>query len=347
MSRPSTRCSRSRRLRSLYSLRLRTTESDANGQPSLHTPPVTLQERLIHLVFARDQAGQDRLYLDGAQVAARQAAGSFANWDGGFALALANEVSGDRPWLGSYHLVAIYGRALTAAEVSQNHQFGPDGQGPPPTPTATHTPTATNTPTATRTPTNTPRATRTPTSTPRASATPSSTPSSTRRELLVFDWNKPVTKRDHGFPRDYPPMASANGNWVSPVNYAQGRFYYRVQIRSQPVAQRMKLQFCFWQDNYTLEECGPMANVYGSSGTQVTWSALVEDMWVKHDPIDWTRPRQTNGVAIKNSAGLPVSDWNNWNWNGENPDLWYPLDMRFTVVVVAKGATFSGWGNYP
>ena len=112
----------------LFDLRLRTTESDANGQPSLHTPPGTLQERLIHLVFTRDQAGQDRLYLDGAQVAVRQAAGSFANWDGAFALALANEVTGDRPWLGSYHLVAIYGRAFTAAEVIQNHQFGPDGQ---------------------------------------------------------------------------------------------------------------------------------------------------------------------------------------------------------------------------
>jgi hypothetical protein len=38
-----------------------------------------------------------------------------------------------------------------------------------------------------------------------------------------------------------------------------------------------------------------------------------------------------------------VSDNNNWNWAGENPDEWYPLDLRFTVVVVAKGSTFSGW----
>ena len=41
-----------------------------------------------------------------------------------------------------------------------------------------------------------------------------------------------------------------------------------------------------------------------------------------------------------------MSNYNGWNWNGEDPTEWYPLDMRYTVVVVAKGATFSGWGNY-
>jgi len=27
-------------------------------------------------------------------------------------------------------------------------------------------------------------------------------------------------------------------------------------------------------------------------------------------------------------------------------DEWYPLDFRFTVVVVAKGGGFSGWDTY-
>ena len=37
-------------------------------------------------------------------------------------------------------------------------------------------------------------------------------------ELLIFDWNKPVTTAQKGFPWDKPPKQ--NGNWVSPVNYA-------------------------------------------------------------------------------------------------------------------------------
>lgn len=50
--------------------------------------------------------------------------GTLANWDGSFPLMLANELTGDRPWLGEYCLVAIYDNALTPAEVTQNHQAG-------------------------------------------------------------------------------------------------------------------------------------------------------------------------------------------------------------------------------
>jgi hypothetical protein len=62
--------------------------------------------------------------------------------------------------------------------------------------------------------------------------------------------------------------------------------------------------------------------------------------------LDWTKPPDRNGVVIKNSAGKPVSRYSGWNWNGENPDHWFPMDLRFTVVVVAKGQSFSGWDKY-
>ena len=41
-----------------------------------------------------------------------------------FHLILANERTGDRPWRGELHLVAIYDRAIRADEVLQNHQAG-------------------------------------------------------------------------------------------------------------------------------------------------------------------------------------------------------------------------------
>jgi hypothetical protein len=40
---------------------------------------------------------------------------------------LANEADGDRPWLGDFHLVAFYGRALSPAEIGQNFQSGIHG----------------------------------------------------------------------------------------------------------------------------------------------------------------------------------------------------------------------------
>jgi MYXO-CTERM domain-containing protein len=164
-------------------------------------------------------------------------------------------------------------------------------------------------------------------------------------ELLVFDWDKPVTTANHGFPWDQPPME--NGDWTTPVNYAGGTLHYRVEIHSQPVAQDMKLQFCFWQQTPSRENCGPLQQVKGTPGTVATWSVAVGSMWKKDGlPIEWTLPRYRNGVAIKDINGNPVSDYAGWNWNGHDPDDWYPLDMRFTVVVVENGKTFSGWSNY-
>jgi len=166
----------------------------------------------------------------------------------------------------------------------------------------------------------------------------------------MFDWNTVITTANHGFPRDLPPRGGSNGNWISPVNYAEGTLYLRAEIKSggQPVAQTMFFNYCVWQDNFTLEICthlkGPLQ---GSSGGMLSWSQKISGMaQVSSAPIDWTRPRQTYGVSIKNSAGDPISDYKDWNWFGENPASWYPLDMRFTVVVVPKGKSFSGWQNY-
>lgn len=170
---------------------------------------------------------------------------------------------------------------------------------------------------------------------------------STATEMLVFEVNRKVTKKDKGFPRDEPPRSEVNGDWTTPVNFANGTFYYRVEIFKQPQPQPMQLQFCVWQDKLVLEACGPTASLTGNAGTVVTWSEPIKKMYKKNGlPIDWTRPRQRYGLAIKNSNGLPVSSFSGWNWNGEDPALWYPMTMRFTVVVVAKGKTFSGWQNY-
>lgn len=168
-----------------------------------------------------------------------------------------------------------------------------------------------------------------------------------KNEMVIYTWNGPVTEANRGFPWHQPPQE--NGNWVSPINYAQGTLYMRAQIRSQPVPQDdMRLQFCFWQEKngnrFGLESCLTTKNVPGRSGTVECWSSPMDKLWKKgNKSIEWNRARYRVAVPIKNGAGIPVSDFSGWNWNGENPKHWYPLDMKVTVVVVAKGATFSGW----
>jgi hypothetical protein len=144
-------------------------------------------------------------------------------------------------------------------------------------------------------------------------------------------------------------MASANGDWTRPINFAEGTLYLRAEIKDIPTAKLAKLQFCFWQFKNKRENCTPIRSLQAvpDQSVVVTWSVPVQKMWKKGGvPIDWTQPRMRNGVAIKNSKGKPVSSYAGWNWNGEDPTQWYPMDLHFTVVVVAKNGAFSGWENY-
>lgn len=108
----------------LYNVRLRTSNSNDNGIPSLSSAANSLQAQLTHVVFTRDQSGNAILYINGQERAVDRLTGSFNNWAANYPLLLANERTGDRPWLGTYTLAAIYSRALTSGEVQHNYNAG-------------------------------------------------------------------------------------------------------------------------------------------------------------------------------------------------------------------------------
>ncbi len=115
----------------LFDVRFRTTKTDGSGIPSLSTDAKTLSTKLTHLVYTRDRAGRTRISLDGKSKKEQTMPGDVSNWNNSFQLALANELTGDRPWEGTFHLVAIYSRSLSSKEIDQNFQAGPKAQGLP------------------------------------------------------------------------------------------------------------------------------------------------------------------------------------------------------------------------
>lgn len=110
-----------------FDVRFRTSSTDANGLPSLATPENTAVTKLTHLVYTRSRTGQARLYLNGEEASRRDVKGSLSSWQSGFRLALADELTGSRPWQGTFHLVAIYSRAVNGSEVRRNFKAGHEG----------------------------------------------------------------------------------------------------------------------------------------------------------------------------------------------------------------------------
>jgi hypothetical protein len=109
-----------------YQVRMRTTASTDNGKPYLTTDAGVVATDLTHLVYTRSADGQASVFINGVETASDSSAGDLSSWDASYSLALANELNGGRPWLGDYHLVAIYSRAFSAQDVISNYAAGAD-----------------------------------------------------------------------------------------------------------------------------------------------------------------------------------------------------------------------------
>ena len=112
-----------------YVARFRTSRTDMAAKPGLSTVPGTVTNKTTHLVFTRDRTGRCRMFVDGELVVEEPIPGGVEDWEK-TSLTLGYEVSVGRPWTGTYHLVAIYGRDLSSREVSRNYRAGRDSSVP-------------------------------------------------------------------------------------------------------------------------------------------------------------------------------------------------------------------------
>jgi hypothetical protein len=99
-------------------MRLRTTGTDLNGTPPLEVAGVFAAGARRHIVITYDFRSLCA-YVDGRRAACRDSPqGRFDNWDPGHHLLFGNETAGNRPWLGTLFLVALYDRVLSPTEIA-------------------------------------------------------------------------------------------------------------------------------------------------------------------------------------------------------------------------------------
>ncbi|MGD1913251.1 MAG: LamG-like jellyroll fold domain-containing protein [Rivularia sp. (in: cyanobacteria)] len=110
-----------------YNVRLRTTTTGNNGVgASVSSEGGLLNTELTHVVYTREADGDAFLYIDNQLVASETIGGDFSNWDDTYRFGLGNEFNGDRSWLGTLDLFAVYNQAFDASEVQQNFFAGSD-----------------------------------------------------------------------------------------------------------------------------------------------------------------------------------------------------------------------------
>ncbi|MEJ6579273.1 MAG: DUF1592 domain-containing protein [Akkermansiaceae bacterium] len=110
-----------------FDTRFRTNQTGPNGIPSLSSGRVVTEK--THVAFIRSRGGQGSFYLNGQKIGQKQFSGDLNSWDQNFHLALGNEFTKDRPWLGTFHQIALYATALTESEITV---LAKEGHIPPP-----------------------------------------------------------------------------------------------------------------------------------------------------------------------------------------------------------------------
>jgi hypothetical protein len=96
-----------------------------NGNPTIFTTAGTAAASLTHVVHTHDASGAEVLYVNGVEDETFTRTGGLSQWDATYPIVVANEGTNDRAWLGELHLIAVYDRALSAAEIEQNFTAGP------------------------------------------------------------------------------------------------------------------------------------------------------------------------------------------------------------------------------
>ena len=109
-----------------YRGRVRTSVSNANGDPQLDGANPDVATALQHVVLTFDPAVGRKLYVNG-QLSAQENAPATLGWTNDQTFVIGNETSNDRLWMGTFELVAIHKKALSAAEVQQNFAAGAGG----------------------------------------------------------------------------------------------------------------------------------------------------------------------------------------------------------------------------
>jgi hypothetical protein len=124
-------------------------------------------------------------------------------------------------------------------------------------------------------------------------------------------------------------------SWDKPVNYVDGKMHMRCFART--LTRPTELQVCiYWDGKKGKHSCAKRLRLE-STGDLATVSSTPTQWWCS-EPQNWANIGPKFRILMRD--GLALSKLSNWK-------TYFPLKVNCTVVMVSKGATFSGWSNYP
>ena len=165
-------------------------------------------------------------------------------------------------------------------------------------------------------------------------------------QLVLLD----VTHTHNTITRAFSPFPIPPGfpeNLVSPVDYAHGTMYQRVQVITKPTNKAVQYQQCMFQDaiDAAKQVCTTASKLqFTGTGTYYSNQSMVS--LFNYRGIQWDRHLLLQELLVKDGKGWPVDDRYGFlgTWIG-SPDfsLYYPMEVRYTYIIVPPGGGEPVW----
>ncbi len=161
-------------------------------------------------------------------------------------------------------------------------------------------------------------------------------------QFVLLDALYTHTTQTKGFSY-FPIPPDVPENWKSPVNFYEGAIHIRLEVISKPSDRPVNYQICVFQDRHSSDKhaCDHTRTFTGPGVHE--WKSSPGSLW-QSKVIDWSRKLLDTMLVVKDKRGNPVDDRYGFGgkWDG-SPDfsLYFPMTVRFTAVVVARGAAYN------
>ena len=151
---------------------------------------------------------------------------------------------------------------------------------------------------------------------------------------VTYEHSPATTKDSH-----YRVMSSMETptNWVSPVNYLEGRVHMRLEVLTKPAGEApTRYQVCFEVSPY---ECTQQSPTYRTLGV-VEWETSFSDFYFSAGSrkADWTKGVPDAALILKDDMNnKPAPENPGWE---EKYKLYQPTKLHFTLTVLSKGEVY-------
>ena len=142
-------------------------------------------------------------------------------------------------------------------------------------------------------------------------------------------------------------------NLAFPVNYAGGTLYQRLEVRNKPSGFPVQYQHCLLQNALSFNgvNVSSASACSDANGLTLTAPGIYEHVQplpslLRAGAFNWRQPASQQLLIVKDRRGVPVD--NRYGFEGAwyaSPifSLYYPMQIRYTAVIVPPGGAFTGW----